>query len=169
MIPVERALTFGARVFAWGRGAQDPSAGRTGACPGSRRPFPAGRLRNWIGVGSLALTLTTAGSGRAVAEPTSDQTGSASCHVSTTSECECSFAAIETTLTFSEAAGVLLIYYRNFPDERHAGLLEHLLLQCVGGSPPPASPAATATIETNLTSPASAPAKRSTKASEMRP
>lgn len=46
--------------------------------------------------------------------------------------CRCSLSSIETELTFGEAAGVVELYYRGFPDERYNTLLISLLRQCSG-------------------------------------
>src|SRR3954453_24262489 len=47
-----------------------------------------------------------------------------------TGQCECSLASLETTLPFAEAASVILLYYRGFPDEKYVDLLGRLLREC---------------------------------------
>ena len=46
--------------------------------------------------------------------------------------CMCSLSSIETQLTFGEAAGVVELFYRSFPDESYVELLGSLLKQCSG-------------------------------------
>jgi hypothetical protein len=119
--------------------------------------------------GALALIALLVGSaGQAAAETGSDQPEEAFCRSSTPAGCECSFRSLEAVLTFSEAAGVILIYYRDFPDERYSGLLERLLRQCADSDWRPA-PAAQATIRQDQTAPASAPSKQFSRTSGARP
>ena len=119
--------------------------------------------------GALALIALLMGSvGQATAETGSDQPEEAFCRLSAAAGCECSFRSLETRLTFSEAAGVILIYYRDFPDERYSGLLERLLRQCADSDWRPA-PTAQATIRQDQTAPASAPSKQFSRTSGARP
>ena len=119
--------------------------------------------------GALALIALLMGSaGQAAAETGSEQPDEAFCRLSAAAGCECSFRSLETRLTFSEAAGVILIYYRDFPDERYSGLLERLLRQCADSDWRPA-PTAQATIRQDQTAPASAPSKQFSRTSGARP
>ena len=119
--------------------------------------------------GALVLAaLLTGSAGQVAAETGSDQPDEAFCRSSASAGCECSFRSLETRLTFSEAAGVVLIYYRDFPDERYSGLLERLLRQCADSDWRPA-PTTEATIRQDQTAPASAPPKQFSRASGARP
>ena len=123
------------------------------------RPAKLARIescRRRIRIGPLSLAISLLGiAGHAAAESVSGAPDPAFCRIRPGSACECSFGSIETTLTFSEAAEVVLIYYKDFPDERYARLLETFLSQCGGRSLGPAAPAPTATI-TELSGPTSA-------------
>jgi hypothetical protein len=94
------------------------------------------RYLSLAGIGSLAAFLMVGGINGVRAESTGDEAGtrpeSAFCQVSARAGCQCSFATMETPLTFSEAAGTILILYENFPDERYSRLLEDFLHQCAG-------------------------------------
>jgi hypothetical protein len=46
--------------------------------------------------------------------------------------CTCSLSSIETLMTFSEAAGVVELFYRGNPDEAYVSLLVDLMKQCSG-------------------------------------
>jgi hypothetical protein len=46
--------------------------------------------------------------------------------------CTCSLPTIETELSFGEAAGIIELYFYNFPDESYVELLSSLLRQCSG-------------------------------------
>lgn len=117
-----------------------------------------------------ACTCRTAGGigSQAAAETGPDHAQEAFCRSGATAGCERLFRSLETVLTFGEAEGLVLIYFRNFPDERYSGLLERLLRQCAGRDWHPA-PTATARIRQDRTAPASAPSKPLGKASGARP
>ncbi len=58
----------------------------------------------------------------------------ASCRLDAQQSCACSFSTIETPLTFGEAAELILLYFREYPDDQYSTLLENLLQQCGGAS-----------------------------------
>ncbi len=109
-------------------------------------PLRRSKYCSLAGIGSLAAVLMTGG----ITEGRSDATGGeirarselAFCQVSARAGCQCSFATLETPFTFSEAAGVISVLYKNFPDERYSHLLEGFLHQCAGEITPtsPAQP-----------------------------
>lgn len=117
----------------------------------------------------LALGVLLAGTaGQAMAETGPGQPEEASCRSSASAGCECSFRGLETALTFSEAAGIVLIYYRDFPGERYSGLLERLLRQCADSDWRPAA-TAQATIRQDQTAPAAMPSRQLSKAGGAQP
>jgi hypothetical protein len=101
-------------------------------------------------IGSLAAFLMAGGINGGRADSTRDEAGtrseSAFCQVSARAGCQCSFATMETPFTFSEAAGIILTLYLNFPDERYSRLLEDFLHQCAGELVPAARPQTTKVI-----------------------
>jgi hypothetical protein len=109
-----------------------------------RNPFPA-----TISVGIFAA-LSLIGSWSAAtgsAAGNGHRTELGLCRVpSGTGICRCSLSSIETELTFSEAAGVVELYYRGFPDERYTTLLISLLHQCSGDIVESRSPKAPSAI-----------------------
>lgn len=112
--------------------------------------------RCWSRLGFLAAALLFAGSldqaSADDAKRAEAHTDLASCQVSARAGCQCSLATLETPLTFSEAAGVISIFYQNFPDERYSRLLDDLLRQCAGEMTP-ASPRRTAPMQGSGTAP----------------
>ena len=60
-------------------------------------------------------------------------------------QCTCSLAAVESSLTFSEAAGLVALAYASFPDGEFVDLLGSLVQQC-SGKPLSVTPRAPATI-----------------------
>lgn len=56
----------------------------------------------------------------------------AACRLTGTAGCRCSFATVETVLSFAEAADLLLGYYQTIPHARYPVLLDRLLRQCAG-------------------------------------
>lgn len=119
--------------------------------------------------GALALVvLLTGPAGQAAAENGSDRPKEASCRSTASAGCECSFGSLETTLTFGQAADVVLIYYRDFPDDQYSKLLQRFLRQCADTEWRPA-PAARATIRQDLTAPAARPSNQLNTVSGARP
>jgi len=57
--------------------------------------------------------------------------------VSDAGYCTCSLAKIETELTFGEAAGLIELYFYEYPDESYIEFLSSLLRQCSRTSPNP--------------------------------
>ena len=117
----------------------------------------------------LALLALLAGvASQAAAETGPDGPEGAFCRSSATVGCECSFGSLETTLTFGQAADVVLIYYRDFPDDRYSGLLQRFLRQCADAEWRPA-PAVRATIGQDQDAPAATPSRRLGRAGGARP
>lgn len=79
----------------------------------------------------------------AAAEPPG-RTVEADCRLTETAGCRCSFAAVETLLSFAEAADLLLGYYESVRSERYPALLDRLLRQCAGEATYPEADAADA-------------------------
>jgi hypothetical protein len=49
--------------------------------------------------------------------------------------CTCSLPTIETELSFGEAAGIIELYFYDYPDESYVELLTSLFRQCSGALP----------------------------------
>ncbi|MCF4130001.1 hypothetical protein [Methylobacterium sp. SyP6R] len=52
------------------------------------------------------------------------------CRFTPTRGCECFLSSVETPLSFGEAAGIVEIYHRQFPDDRFEALLIRLFRAC---------------------------------------
>ena len=69
----------------------------------------------------------------------------AACRLTEAAGCNCSFAHVETMLTFGEAAALILGYYQAVPYARYTVLLDRLLRQCAGEADFPEDAAAVST------------------------
>ena len=82
----------------------------------------------------LAIIIMPGAPGLVSAGQLSGKPEQAICRLDGQQSCACSFSTIETPLTFGQAAELILLYFREFPDDRYSTLLERLLQQCGGAS-----------------------------------
>ncbi|MGY2051977.1 hypothetical protein [Methylobacterium sp. JK268] len=55
----------------------------------------------------------------------------AECRATRQRGCECSLSSVELPMSFGDTAGILEVYYREYPDERYEAMLVSLIRQCL--------------------------------------
>lgn len=55
----------------------------------------------------------------------------ASCRATRTGGCECSISSVELPMSFGDAAGTIVLYYRDRPDALYEAMLVDLVRECV--------------------------------------